>query len=90
MKKRILLISFDNWRKYQQSNSSDDLLFEVTKLDLIPDDLSFLRQLTVDVQLASTQVMKKSMQCNAIKPDYIVCCGMAARRTQLSVEAVAK
>lgn len=54
MKKRILLTSFDIWLKDQQSNSSDDLLFEVTKLDLIPHDLSFLRQLPVDVQLAST------------------------------------
>ena len=86
MKKRILLIYFDIWLKYQHSNSSDDLLFEVTKLDLIPDDLSFLRQLPVDVQLASTQVMEK---INAIQPDYIICCGMAASRTEL-VEAIAK
>lgn len=42
MKKRILLIYFDIWIKDQQWNSSDDLLFEVAKLDLIPDGLSFL------------------------------------------------
>ncbi|MEH2412897.1 MAG: hypothetical protein V7K36_29835 [Nostoc sp.] len=64
MKKRILLTSFDIWLKDQQSNSFDDLLFEVTKLDLIPHDLSFLRQLPVDVQLASTQVIE---QINAIQ-----------------------
>ncbi|MBD2531369.1 peptidase C15 [Nostoc flagelliforme FACHB-838] len=86
MKKRILLTSFDTWLKDQQSNSSDDLLFEVSKLDLIPHHLTFLRQLPVDVQLASAQVMEK---INAIQPDYIICCGMAASRTQLSVEAVA-
>ena len=86
MKKRILLTSFDTWLKDQQSNSSDDLLLEVTKLELIPHDLTFLRQLPVDVQLASTQVMEK---IKAIQPDYIICCGMAASRTQLSVEAVA-
>ncbi|MEH1826439.1 MAG: peptidase C15 [Nostoc sp.] len=86
MKKRILLTSFDIWLKDQQSNSSDDLLLEVTKLDLIPHDLTFLRQLPVDVQLASVQVMEK---IKAIQPDYIICCGMAASRTQLSVEAVA-
>ncbi|MFN6483590.1 MULTISPECIES: peptidase C15 [unclassified Nostoc] len=86
MKKRILLTSFDIWLKDQQSNSSDDLLLEVTKLDLIPHHLTFLRQLPVDVQLASTQVIEK---INAIQPDYIICCGMAASRTQLSVEAVA-
>ncbi len=54
MKKRILLTSFDTWLKDQQSNSSDDLLLEVTKLELLPDYLTFLRQLPVDVQLAST------------------------------------
>lgn len=86
MKKRILLTSFDIWLKDQQSNSSDDLLLEVTKVDLIPHDLSFLHQLPVDVQLASTQVIE---QINAIQPDYIICCGMAASRTQLSLEAVA-
>ncbi|MGV0108334.1 pyroglutamyl-peptidase I family protein [Nostoc sp. DSM 114167] len=84
MKKRILLTSFDTWLKDQQSNSSDDLLLEVSKLELIPHDLTFLRQLPVDVQLASTQVMEK---IKAIQPDYIICCGMAASRTQLSVEA---
>ncbi|QMS87558.1 peptidase C15 [Nostoc edaphicum CCNP1411] len=86
MKKRILLTSFDTWLKDQQSNSSDDLLLEVSKLELLPHHLTFLRQLPVDVQLASTQVMEK---IKAIQPDYIICCGMAASRTQLSVEAVA-
>jgi len=84
MKKRILLTSFDIWLKDQQSNSSDDLLLEVTKLELIPHDLIFLRHLPVDVQLASERVIQK---INAIQPDYIICCGQAASRTQLSVEA---
>ncbi|MEH1896025.1 MAG: hypothetical protein V7K94_12155 [Nostoc sp.] len=65
MKKRILLTYFDICLKDQQSNSSDDLLLEVSKLDLIPDYLSFFRQLPV-VQLTSTQVMKK---INAIQSD---------------------
>jgi pyroglutamyl-peptidase len=78
MKKRILLISFDICLKDQESNFSDDLLLEVTKLDLIPTDLIFLRQLPVDVQLASTQVMEK---INPIQPDYIICCGIAVSRT---------
>lgn len=70
MKKRILLTSFDIWLKAQQSNSSDDLLLEVTKLDLIPHDLSFLRQLPVDVQLASTQVIEQinAIQVGLLKP----------------------
>ncbi|MEH1794899.1 MULTISPECIES: hypothetical protein [unclassified Nostoc] len=65
MKKRILLTYFDICLKDRQSNSSDDLLLEVSKLDLIPDYLSFFRQLPV-VQLTSTQVMKK---INAIQSD---------------------
>lgn len=84
MKKRILLTYFDISLKDQQSNSSDGLLLEVTKLELLPHDLTFLHQLPVDVQLASDRVIEK---INAIQPDYIICCGIAASRTQLSVEA---
>ncbi|MEI1373985.1 hypothetical protein PQG02_16975 [Nostoc sp. UHCC 0926] len=43
-----------------------NLLLEVTKLEFIPSDLTFLRQLPVDVQLASHQVIEK---INAIQPD---------------------
>lgn len=66
MKKIILLISFDIWLKDQQSNSDDDLLLEVTKIELIPHDFIFLRQLPVDVQLAGNRVIQK---INAIQPD---------------------
>ncbi|WP_341526663.1 peptidase C15 [Nostoc sp. UHCC 0302] len=83
MKKRILLTSFDTWLSDQLSNSSDDLLLEVTKLELIPHALTFLRQLSVDVQIASCQVIEK---INEMQPDCIICCGMAASRKQLSVE----
>lgn len=83
MKKRILLTSFATWLSDQQSNSSDDLLLEVTKLESLPHDLTFLRQLPVDVQLASSQVIEK---INEMQPDCIICCGMAASRRQLSVE----
>ncbi|WP_138504674.1 peptidase C15 [Nostoc sp. PA-18-2419] len=86
MFKRILLTSFDTWLSDQQSNSSDDLLIEVTKLQLIPHNLTFLHRLPVDVQLASSQVIEN---IKSIQPDYIVCCGMAASRAQLSVELTA-
>jgi pyroglutamyl-peptidase len=86
MNKRILLTSFATWLNDQQSNSSDDLLVQVTKVESIPHDLTFLRQLPVDVELASSQVIAK---INAIQPDYIICCGQAARRTRLSVELAA-
>lgn len=83
MKKRFLLTSFDTWLSDQQSNSSDDLLQEVSKVDSIPHDLKFLRLLPVDVMLASSWVIQK---IDESQPDYIICCGMAASRQRLSVE----
>jgi pyroglutamyl-peptidase len=86
MAKTILLTSFEIWLSDQLSNSSDDLLLEVIKLDSLPHDLKFLRRLPVDVHLASSQVIPKISE---LQPDYIICCGMAASRTKLSLEAVA-
>ncbi|MBW4624254.1 MAG: peptidase C15 [Brasilonema octagenarum HA4186-MV1] len=83
MKKSILLTSFDTWLSEQKSNSSDDLLVEVSRLNSLPYDLTFLRQLRVDVQLASFRVIEKIHQ---LQPDAIICCGMARKRTLLSVE----
>jgi pyroglutamyl-peptidase len=87
MKKSILLTSFDIWLPDQQSNSSDDLLQEVAKLDSPPHDLTFLRLLPVNVQLASSRVIEKIQE---IKPDIIICCGMAQSRQLLSVEQNAR
>lgn len=86
MKKRILLTSFDIWLPHQQSNSSDDLLIEVGKLNSLVYDLTFLRQLPVDGQLASSQVQAK---IEVVQPNYIILCGMAESRKQLSVEKIA-
>ncbi|MDB9541520.1 peptidase C15 [Anabaenopsis tanganyikae CS-531] len=86
MRKRILLTSFEIWLSEQQSNSSDDLLMEVIKVHALPHDLKFLRRLPVDADLASSQVRQKISQ---LQPNYIICCGMAASRTKLSLEAVA-
>ncbi len=86
MRKRILLTSFEIWLSEQQSNSSDDLLMEVIKVHAFPHDLKFLRRLPVDADLASSQVRQKISQ---LQPNYIICCGMAASRTKLSLEAVA-
>jgi pyroglutamyl-peptidase len=86
MTKKILLTSFDIWLSDQQSNSSDDLLLEVIKVNSLPHDLKFLHRLPVDVHLASSQVIPKIVQ---LQPDIIICCGMAASRTKLSLEAVA-
>ncbi|MEA5513254.1 peptidase C15 [Nodularia sp. UHCC 0506] len=86
MAKRILLTSFEVWLSDQLSNSSDDLLLEVIKDDLLPHDLKFLRRLPVDIHLASLQVIQTISE---LQPDYIICCGMATNRTKLSLEAVA-
>jgi pyroglutamyl-peptidase len=86
MKKRILLTSFDIWLPHQQSNSSDDLLIEVGKLNSVLYDFTFLRHLPVDVELASSQVKAK---IEVVKPNYIILCGMAESRKQLSVEKTA-
>ncbi len=86
MTQRFLLTSFQTWLSEQMSNSSDDLLIEVSKLDFISHDLNFLRHLRVDVELASNQVLPK---IELLQPDVIVCCGMAATRPYLSVESCA-
>jgi pyroglutamyl-peptidase len=86
MQKKILLTSFDIWLSQQESNSSDDLLLGLAKMASLPHDLIFLPHLPVDVQLASSRVITK---INELQPDYIICCGMAASRSQLSVEVLA-
>jgi pyroglutamyl-peptidase len=83
MKKRILLTSFDTWLSDQKSNSSDDLLAEVARLNSLPYDLTLLRLLPVDVQRARFRVIEK---IHELQPDAIICCGMARKRTLLSVE----
>ncbi len=87
MKKRFILTSFDIWLPHHTSNSSDDLLELVSKLDSIPDDLIFLRKLPVDIKTASEKVITKISE---IQPDYIICCGMAESRRNLTVESNAR
>jgi pyroglutamyl-peptidase len=86
MQKKILLTSFDIWLSQQESNSSDDLLLGLAKMASLSHDLKFLHRLPVDVQLATSLVIAK---INELQPDYIICCGMAASRSQLSVEVLA-
>jgi pyroglutamyl-peptidase len=86
MQKKILLTSFNVWLTDQKSNSSNDLLLELAKMAALPHDLNFLHHLPVDVQLASSRVIATIKD---IQPNYIICCGMAASRSQLSVEVLA-
>jgi pyroglutamyl-peptidase len=83
----ILLTSFQTWLPHQKSNSSDDLLKEVAKLDSLPHSLTFLRHLPVDISQASERAIAK---INELQPDIIICCGMAESRHHLSVESNAR
>jgi len=87
MTKKILLTSFDTWLPHQASNSSDDLLHEISKLQYISPSLIFLRLLPVNIKLASNFVITK---IGEIQPNSIICCGMAERRTTLTVESNAR
>ncbi|MEI6443431.1 MAG: peptidase C15 [Nostocales cyanobacterium ELA583] len=86
MHKKILLTSFDIWLSQQKSNSSDDLLLALATMASLPHDLNFLHRLPVDVQQSSSRVIAK---IHDIQPEYIICCGMAASRSQLTVELFA-
>jgi pyroglutamyl-peptidase len=80
----ILLTSFQTWLPHQQSNSSDDLLEEVAKLEGCPHSLRLMRHLPVDIDRASERAIAK---INELQPDIIICCGMAESRRQLSIES---
>jgi len=83
MSRKILFTSFTTWLPHQKSNSSDDLLQEIRK---VRDRDSFLRQLPVDTELASSLTTAKIVE---LQPDIIICCGMAESRSQLTIEAKA-
>ncbi|HBW92248.1 MAG TPA: peptidase C15, partial [Cyanobacteria bacterium UBA11149] len=84
MTSKILLTSFQTWLPHQKSNSSDDLLSHLEKLEFPGIGLSFLRKLPVDVEIAKDLTIAK---IQAIGPDAIICCGMAESRTRLTVES---
>lgn len=84
MNKKLLLTSFTTWLPHQKSNSSDDLLQEISGFSDLFLSLNFLRLLPVDTELASRCVIE---EIERILPDAIVCCGMAESRYQLSVES---
>ena len=83
MNQTMLLTSFDIWLPSHNSNSADDLLLEVSRHKSLPYDLIFLRRLPVDVAVASCRVIEK---IHELQPHSVICCGMAEKRTQLTVE----
>ena len=86
MNTKILLTSFEIWLPHHTSNSSDDLLEELTKIDYLPYSLYFLRQLPVNIEEASSLVIAK---INELQPDVIICCGMAEKNQKLTIESQA-
>ncbi|MGL5063804.1 MAG: peptidase C15 [Microcoleus sp.] len=83
---KILLTSFDTWLPHQESNSSDDLLERVSRINFLPDSLNFLRKLPVDFAEAPSL----AIACiDRIQPDIIICCGMAESREKLTLESCA-
>jgi len=87
MSKKVLLTSFSTWLPHQNSNSSDDLLSEVTQCHSFPASLTILRQLPVDITQASNLVIA---HINRLNPDLIISCGMAESRSILTVESHAR
>ena len=83
MSKNILLTSFTTWLPHHKSNSSDDLLDEISKINHA-SSLTLLRRLPVDVEKASSYLIDKIIE---ITPDAIICCGMAECRHELSIES---
>jgi pyroglutamyl-peptidase len=72
MHKKILLTSFQTWLPHQVSNSSDDLLAKIQDEAFLSASLTFLRQLPVDVLLAS---QKAIATIQVLQPHVVICCG---------------
>ncbi len=83
---KLLFTSFQTWRSYQKSNSSDDLLQVLIDRGLLTEHY-FLRQIPVDFAIAPQQVIAKIEQ---LQPDRMICCGMAEARSRLSLESNGK
>ncbi|HEY9907368.1 MAG TPA: peptidase C15, partial [Thermosynechococcaceae cyanobacterium] len=83
----VLLTSFTVWQPHQASNSSDDLLAELLKRNLLDYRHQLLRQLPVDFVLAPQQVIA---EIERSRPRLVVCCGMAEGRSHLTIETNGK
>jgi len=80
--KKILLTSFATWKPNHVSNSSDDLLHQVRKTEF--RTLHYLRRIPVDFQLAPQKLLARF---DELKPDVLICCGMAEEREKLNIES---
>ena len=81
----LLLTSFTTWLPHQKSNSSNDLLEIIERVNI--HDRSLLKQLPVEIEAASEKAIAIIQQ---IQPSAIICCGMAESRERLSIESNAR
>jgi pyroglutamyl-peptidase len=84
---RLLLTSFDIWKQHHTSNASDDLLNALLSQNGLPQNARVLRKLPVDFQRAPELVIGAIQE---YAPEVIICCGMAERRSRLTVESNGK
>ena len=84
---KLLFTSFQTWLPHQKSNSSDEILAMIQERVKFSAFGHFLRQLPVDSEVAS---QKAIATINQIKPQGIICCGMAESRQELTIEYCAK
>lgn len=84
---KILLTSFQPWLSHHISNSSDDLLEILQNQEFDRLSLHFLRHLPVDIRQAGQSVIKA---IQSLQPDGVICCGMAEKRTNLTIESNAR
>jgi len=82
----LLFTSFQTWLPHQKSNSSDELLAIIQERKVLAASGYFLRGLPVDREAASQQAIAIIKQ---IKPQTIICCGMAESRQHLTIESCA-
>jgi pyroglutamyl-peptidase len=79
----LLLTTFAPWKAHQPSNASDDLVKLLIHGGRLPDDVVILRHIPVSFDLAPCRVISKTVE---LKPQVVVCCGMAEPRTHLELE----
>lgn len=80
---RWLVTTFATWRADQCSNAADDLVAGAIARGDLPAHWWVLRHLPVDFVAAPQRVRAAIAQH---QPDGILCCGMAAGRSRLSLE----
>ena len=83
----LLITSFQPWRAHQRSNTSDDLIAALQQKNQLPANSFWVRNVPVNFETASIRVLSAIQQWH---PHTVVCCGMAEKRVQLSLEKFAR